>query len=360
VTVSAAVPSTQETVALFGVDLYARGIQPVWLKVENRTDYMIRVALVSIDRSYFSPMEVAYIHRKGFSKKARAKMERHYHELRMHRQVEPGTTGSGYVFTHAEPGTKGFNVDVYGSEQDHRFTYFIEVPGFTPDHAEVDFDDLYTPDEIGHHDEDSLRAALAELSCCATNASGEGQADPINIVMVAEGADLLGALIRSGWHESPARDASSPPVETQYLYGRRPDAVFVKRKAKSRERNELRLWLAPMTLGDDQIWLGQITHRISRFLEGRLLGKTVLDPDVDDARMYLLQDIWYGQSLEKNAWLAPSTATSRGERQTDAEGLEYFTDGHRVVMWIADDPTALMDARYVEWDLPPRREGARK
>jgi hypothetical protein len=36
--VTAAVPSPEESAALFGVDVAARGIQPVWLRLENHDD----------------------------------------------------------------------------------------------------------------------------------------------------------------------------------------------------------------------------------------------------------------------------------------------------------------------------------
>ena len=36
--VKVAVPSAEETIAVFGVDLYARNIQPVWVEVINNSD----------------------------------------------------------------------------------------------------------------------------------------------------------------------------------------------------------------------------------------------------------------------------------------------------------------------------------
>jgi len=65
------------------------------------------------------------------------------------RYIHPGETRSGFVFTHVEPGTKGFNVDLYGSGGgSQQFAFFVEVPGFEPDHAAVDFDALYDPSEL--------------------------------------------------------------------------------------------------------------------------------------------------------------------------------------------------------------------
>ena len=38
ISVSAAVPSAKESEALFGISLYKRGIQPVWLEISNDTN----------------------------------------------------------------------------------------------------------------------------------------------------------------------------------------------------------------------------------------------------------------------------------------------------------------------------------
>ena len=43
--------------------LYDRGIQPVWLEVMNSHVDWVRFPPVGVDRTYFSPNEVAYVHR---------------------------------------------------------------------------------------------------------------------------------------------------------------------------------------------------------------------------------------------------------------------------------------------------------
>jgi hypothetical protein len=78
-----------------------------------------------------------------------------------------------FIFTHVRPGTKDFNVDIYAQGISHSFTFFIAVPGFVPDHAEVDFLNLYTADDLQNLDEPRFRKALADLDCCSTDATGE-------------------------------------------------------------------------------------------------------------------------------------------------------------------------------------------
>ena len=40
-TVATAVPSRGETKKIFGMDLYAKNVQPVWVQVENRGDTVV-------------------------------------------------------------------------------------------------------------------------------------------------------------------------------------------------------------------------------------------------------------------------------------------------------------------------------
>jgi hypothetical protein len=132
VRVTAAVPGADETRALFDIPLYDDDIQPVWLEVENRSSGWIRYAPVGTDREYFSPQEVAYVHKGRFSGAAKKDMYRYFQDMAMPRRIPPGEKRSGFVFTHAQPGTKAFNVDLFGPARvdDLSFTFFIDVPGF--------------------------------------------------------------------------------------------------------------------------------------------------------------------------------------------------------------------------------------
>ena len=128
-----AVPDEDEARRLFGIPVYDRGIQPVWLEVTNLDDRRARLTLSSIDPKYFSPLEVAYIHRKRLSRDGLRDLEAHLHGLALPRQVGPRQTVSGFVFTHLQQGTKAFNVDIFrtdGSQEFTQFTFFLAVPGF--------------------------------------------------------------------------------------------------------------------------------------------------------------------------------------------------------------------------------------
>lgn len=264
-TVSAAVPGAEETRRLFGAPLYDRGIQPVWIEVENRGPARLRLAPTGIDPGYFSPVEVAYIHRGGFSGDARSAMGHYYHDAAMDRFIYPGETKSGFVFTNARVGTKAFNVDLFGADRhDYSFAFFIDVPGFVPDYAEVDFAGLYAEDEIIELDESGLRAGLESLPLyTATDAAGTVPGEPVNVVFVAHGQDLRSALLRSDWQETAANseNSKSPANHTRYLFGRPADAVLRKARGTN-DRTRMAIWLAPMRANGRPVWLSQVTHEL--------------------------------------------------------------------------------------------------
>ena len=354
ITVSASVPGEDEAQAIFGIPIYKRGIQPVWLEIENNSKERIRFAPTGMDRNYFSPLEVAYMHRKGFSRKAKVQMDQRFYESAIPRQIPAGESRSGYVFTHARPGTKSFDVDIFSAGEDQNFVFFISVPGFIPDHEAIEFDSLYESSEVRDYALSDMRAGFGGLPWFSTNQSGEQQGLPVGIVIVAPGIDVLKTLLRAGWYESPKMQDKEQLAEAHYLFGRIPDAVFRLKLKGGRERTELNLWLSPVQIEGESVWLAQLIHFIGQRtqLEQVIFGARV-DPDVDDGRDYLMQNVWYSQSLEQVGWLAGSGAISIESARFDFNSLEYFSDGFRTVLWLSGEPVSLLETRRADLDDQP-------
>src|SRR5439155_15533285 len=57
--VTVAVLDAAEAARYFGVPLARRGIQPVYLRIVNRSDKLFRLQLVRIDPNYYPPLEAA-------------------------------------------------------------------------------------------------------------------------------------------------------------------------------------------------------------------------------------------------------------------------------------------------------------
>jgi hypothetical protein len=351
VEVTAAVPGPEETRALFDLPLYDSGIQPVWLKVRNGGDDWIRYAPVSLDREYFSGQEVAYVHKGAFSKEARKQMNHYFYDMGMPRRIPPGESRSGFVFTHAQPGTKAFNVDLFGAsrEQDLSFTFFINVPGFQPDHSEAYLGELYDPGEIRDFDRDSFRAELTVLDHQTRDSSGKALGLPINVVVIGEPEQVLQALIRANWVEKP-RTAAEIAADQTYLFGRIADVVFRKKRTASGGNTELRFWLSPMREGGTPVWFVEVTHHVGG---GR--GQGELDPDLDDAAAYFLQDIWYGRGLDAYGWVRGQGRVPLDNPGQSFTGYRYFTEGYLAVMWLSGPALSMLELDELDWDEAPGR-----
>ena len=347
VRVSTSIPGREETERIFGIDLYDQGIQPVWLQIENTGDSLARYAPVSTDPEYFAPLEVAYINRRGYSEEARKAMDERFHTLAMPRYIDPGETRSGFVFTHADPGAKGFNVDVFSGGESYNFTFLMRVPGFEPDYAKLNLSEMYTGDEVPNYESDALQEAIRSLPCCSGDKLGEESGEPINLVLVGEGEELLRALLRSGWRETSVEEAAA--LQPQYLYGREQDAIFRSETVGGDGFYELRFWKAPFRSGADDVYVGQARHFF------RWIGSvTRLDADVDNARNFAIQKFLYGQAITATAWIVGKEVVPVTSFWDTLARAPYFTDGYRMVMWLSADPVSMFEIDVKSWDTPPR------
>jgi hypothetical protein len=366
VRVTAAVLSAEESEAVFGVPLYKKGIQPIWLEIDNKDEDPVWFLPVGLDPDYFAPLEVAYMHRFRFSKKTNHQMEAYFNEQALGQHIAPGSVRSGFVFTNLDMGSKAFNVDLVGEDHQARtFTFFISVPGLRVSHQEVDWRTLYSKDEMFSYDEAGLRKAPESLPCCATNEDGTRMGEPINVVVIGDGEDVLHALIRSGWDQTESQSASRTkssstfsgedryaPVSPLYFYGRPQDAGFRKTRETARERNQLRLWLSPMTFEGKSVWVGQISRTVR---VRSLLKRRKIEPDLDEVRTYILQDFLYSQVLAKYGYVKGVGGTPMSEPRENLNGDPYFTDGYRLVLWVSGEPISLDEVEFVEWEIPPQR-----
>ena len=169
---SVAVFRDGETRALFDANLILREIQPVWVKVENHSDHTYYLMPTSTDPNYFSPMEVAYAYSSGVSRSQRSEMAHYFRAMNFRNPILPHTAVSGFIFTNLDEGEKVVQVTLIAAERTKFFTFFLQIPGMRVDYRMVDFDSLYSKEEIVDVDEERLREALEALPCCTSNENG--------------------------------------------------------------------------------------------------------------------------------------------------------------------------------------------
>jgi hypothetical protein len=365
--VTTAVPSEKESDELFGVNLYKQNIQPVWIKVENLGDERLLLMPMALDVDYYTPLETAV---RSFGHKAmdmlfsKQEADRAFHDKRITLMIEPKSTRSGYIFSQVDEGTKSFNVDILGGAEPYTMSFFVPVPGLRVDHYEIDVASIYPDDELQHVDLAGLVAGLEALPCCVTDANGENYGDPLNIAFIGDIQNMYYAFMRAGWDETETVYGSSllkmgvssligseyrySPVSALYVFGRAQDTALQRARSSINERNHLRVWLTPMRLEGEPVWIGQISRDIGVHFTAKTITTHKIDPDVDETREFLVEDLAYSQSLAKFGHVNGVGPAPYDEPRGNLTGDPYFTDGRRAVMWISKQQSKINDIRIVD------------
>jgi hypothetical protein len=385
VRVCASVLSAQESAEVYGVPLAAKGIQPVWVEVQNNDTGSYFLMSPGLDPNFFPASEVADAFGESNGPGGKADLDRRFRALAFRNPVRPGQTVSGYVLTNLSEGAKLVQLDLVASERARTFSFLMVVPGFYADYhvSEVFRRDIYPPEKIVNYtDDDAFRAALEALPCCTTNESGSKNGDPINLVIVGGLDDAFAALVRRGWSPTEQKWSGAimktmtsalsgdryvnAPVSDLYLFGRAQDLALQKARDTIHQRNHLRLWLSPMRYHDKPVWVGQISRDIGVRLTFHSPTFTThkIDPDVDEARTALTEDMAYSQNLQKIGFVK---GVGEAQQSAPSENLTtdpYFTDGYRQVLIFDQQPTSLSGIEFLPWEsaarlntLPP---GARR
>jgi hypothetical protein len=373
VTVSVTALSEEEARGALGVDLAGAGIQPVWVKVENREAIGYVITPIAMDHEYFSPMEAAWQAHGSLSDGTNARIDAYFRRLHLPERVGPGETISGFVFTNLDKGVKYVNVELIGdgAGQLRRFGFLARVPDLNADYLQFEHRSPYTRDEIRELDEAGFRAWAEQLPCCVLGGDRKTPGDPLNVVFVGERKVLFPALARQGWHatdvitlESVERTIESSafdsryrygPVSPLYVFGRHQDIAAQKARGDINQRIHMRLWLAPVEASGTPVWVGQISRDIGVELTRKTITTHKIDPQVDDARFYLLQDMFYSQGLRGYAHSAGVGAATTQNPRFNFTGDAYWTDGLRLVMWLSVEPISYHRAEVVRWETVPRQ-----
>ena len=414
--VTVAVLDAAEAHRFFGVALARRGIQPVYLRIANRSDDLLRLQLVRIDPNYYTPMEAAAANHFSIVKRlsaygfvgwlflplllplivplmfvipfklvtayrANRRMDEFFGDHAFHlRPIQPGKEAEGFVFTSFDVGTKVVHVSLHAtgdltkiatgdlktsgtSDSDTDFTFSIPVPGIAVDYLRKDFDALETPSSLIECDIPTLAKRLVEMPAATGNAKDTRAGDPVNLVVISEFEALIGAFAarwdeceiitlatcwktaRSfllGWHYRYS------PVSALYLFGRSQDFALQRSRASINERLHLRLWLTPLRFEGKSVWVGQVSRDIGVRFTTKTWNLTThrVDPDVDEARDYVIEDLLEAGRVEATGYVDGVGACERTTPRHNLTGDPYFTDGKRAVILLSPTRTK---PRFVAW-----------
>jgi hypothetical protein len=208
-----------------------------------------------------------------------------------------------------------------------------------------------------------LRKRLAAMPAAVSNRHGSRPGDPVNLVVAGDFPTLLSAF-GARWDETETITLSTcwktfrafltgwdyrySPVSSLYLFGRSQDFALQRVRKSINERLHLRLWATPLRFQGLPVWVGQVSRDIGVRFTWRTWNLTThrIDPDVDEARDYVVEDLLQTGRLEIAGYLAGSPACEPTAPRHNLTGDPYFTDGKRAAMVISK---AKMEPKFIAW-----------
>jgi hypothetical protein len=393
VEVKVAVLSSRESDRFFGVPLARRGIQPVWLEISNRGEGPLFFDRVHLDPNYYPPLEAALVNHFAIGKRlatfgalawvflpllvflplkylgarrANRRMDEYFraHALPLG-AIAAGKTSAGFVFTLLDDGTKIVCVRLLTHDKTHEFVFSVPIPGLVVDYEKRPFDELHDADSLVDCDEVTLRDRLRQQPRATCNRIGMREGDPANLVVIADFRTVLSAF-GTRWDETETINLATcwktakaflfgsryrySPVSPLFLFGRSQDFALQRARHTINERLHLRLWLTPLRFEGKPVWVGQVSRDIGVRFTWRTWNLTThrIDPDVDDARDYVIEDLLGAGHLERMGYVEGVDVSERDAPRRNLTGDPYVTDGHRAVLVLSPTSTT---ARFLGWHL---------
>lgn len=410
--VTVAVLSSKESSRVFGVPLAHRGIQPVFLRVVNRHDAPLRLYVLDLDPHYYTPIEAAGINHFSVLKRlsaygiaawyflpllllvplksfTAARANRRMDDcFRSHgfplRPIRPGETAEGFVYTTLDAGTKTVRVCLYSTGGDASnklptsleslgdatcapvvdLTFVVPVPGIAADYLRHDFDSLVPPSQVVPCELPELTTRLVEMPSATTNTSGKKHGDPVNLIVIGDLETLLSAFT-ARWDESETITLATcwktarafllgaqyrySPVSPLHLFGRSQDVALQRIRSSINERLHLRLWLSPLQIQGNPVWVGQISRDIGVRFTTKAWNLTThrVDPNVDEARDYVVEDLLRAERAQAVGYVGGVGPCDPSSPKHNLTGDPYYTDGKRAVILLSKSRT---QPQYVAWE----------
>ena len=390
ISVSVAILTDEQARSHFGADLGANGAQAIWVSVRNSSPGTVWLLRNAIDPDVYPPDEVATLVKGAVSESEYERLRQRLRDESVRLKMLTGMVTEGYVFTPRAVGGRYIDIrlvrDAYEMSQRHaeggdrdsgvdksamlqlRFGFALPLPDGVFDYERLDTEKTYAGMTLPDLDENALRDALEKLPCCAKSADGDKNGDPLNVVIIGDGQDVLNTLSRCGWSFTHRITLGSvrrvigaavsgdsypvAPVSNLYLFGRKQDFALQRARASIAQRNHMRLWLAPFRYGGRQVWVSQISRDIGikLTLQSPSLTTHIIDPEVDVTREYLLHSLLAEGFVGHFGFVAGAPVATRAQPMQNLTDDPYFSDGMRLVVILAPDPIPYDEVRNLLWE----------
>ena len=193
---------------------------------------------------------------------------------------------------------------------------------------------------------DSLRVLTRRWPIQAEAEHGKIGADLLNIAMLGDSSAVVVAMHAAGWTTAAPlstrtdfvtlaraferRGYSQQPVSTLVVNGRPPAMVFERVTNTFAKRHHVRIWRAEGAVRGKAVWLGSASHDVAiAFLADRRHFTHRIDPQLDDARDKLANDLWAATCIVRRSVM--SRTLPAGLRVNDGRDT-VRTDGALVVL----------------------------
>ncbi len=384
VTVSVSILTDDQAKRHFGVDLGARKVQVLWMSVANGSDRRLWFIRTILDQDFYSEEEAALLVENDVPADQRPALHQYFRDESIRALLAPRTVTDGFVFLPRVEGGRYVDIRLQGDAYDEdnaggstaaarpprelRFDFAMALPDGDFDYERMDPAKVYGGRALPDLTRDQLRSTLEQLPCCVTDASGEHDGDPLNIVLIGGPSAVLNALSRSGWsftHRITLRSVTREigaalsgesypvaPVSSLYVFGRPQDVALQRARQSIAQRNHMRLWLAPYTFGQRSLWLGQVSRDIGVKITTKspTLTTHVIDPQVDTTREYLLHSLIAQGFVGEFGFVKGSAYATPAEPRHNLTDDPYFSDGMRLVVVLATDPVPPDEIRSMRWE----------
>jgi hypothetical protein len=391
VTVAVAILSDAEARQQFGVDFQRHELQALWMSVRNGSESPLWFIRNVLDRDFYSSDEAALLVQGEVARDDRPALLQYFRDESIRARLQPLTITEGFVFLPRIEGGRYVDIrlqhDAYvagvaaqsdqpaaqapardGLPWELRFEFALPLPDGDFDYERLDPTRTYAGRTLPDLSLDELRATLEQLPCCAANASGSAEGDPLNVVIIGEPEKMLHALTRAGWsfthritlktvrREVAAAVASDSypvaPVSSLYAFGRKQDVALQRARRSISQRNHMRLWLAPFRHEGQSVWLGQISRDIGVKVTPKspTLTTHIIDPQVDTTREYLLHSLIAEGFVDRFGFVKGSGAGTPSEPRVNLTGDAYYSDGMRLVLILSPEPVRPEQVRSLRWE----------
>ncbi len=370
ITITVAVLNDQESEVIFDVPAVSRGVEPVWVQIQNNDSIPYVLFPIRIDPNYFSPHEAARKVRYPQDSSTTPELMEYFDRHDLKKLINPGETVSGFIYTIPDTGVKEFEVKLVGPNTTKRSYFVFPVPGIKVDFEDLDYEEIYSTHGTEEVDDISLRNALVNLPCCTTNEEESGDGDPINLIVIGEIDEFLPYFLRQGWEVTEDIYVSSlirevgafflgssyryAPVSSLYVFKRGQDIALQKPRENIFRRNHLRLWLSHIRYDDKPVWVGQISRDIgvSFSTKNWWLSNHEIDPDVDEARDFLAQDLILSHGVKKFGYVRGMDPSPKDKPMMNFMDQPIYTDGLRAVFVFTDEHIDIVDLELFHWEWP--------